>query len=59
MVKSRRRVLPQAAGEGHPVGVAGIGVAPVHPVGGDFQGLPFQQNRYRTMADAGLNDRQS
>ena len=48
-------ILAQAAGEGDPVWVAGVGVGPVHPVGGDLQRLPLQQDGDGAVAQAGLD----
>ena len=41
------RVLPQAAGKGHPVRVPGVGIAAVHPIGRDLQRHALQQHRHR------------
>ena len=48
-------ILAQAAGEGDPIWVAGVGVNPVHPVGGDLQRLPLQQDGDGAVAQAGLD----
>ena len=49
------RVLPQAAGKGHPVRVAGVGIAAVHAIGRDLQRHALQQHRHRPVLQARLD----